>query len=115
MELAGKTVLITRAASQSQPLQLALEKAGARVMECPAIETVPVEDWSEVDRTIRNLNSYNLLIFTSGNAVDFFLRRASGAGVSCQIPIAVIGTATADKLARWNLTPSLIPQSFRAE
>ena len=31
------------------------------------------------------------------------------------IPIAVVGTATAAKLNEWALTPSLVPQEFRAE
>jgi len=115
MELIGKTILITRAASQSQSLHDALEKAGARVLECPAFEIVPVEDWTGVDQAISTLNNYNLLIFTSGNAVDLFMGRVSEAGISCQIPIAVIGSATAEKLARWNLKATLVPATFRAE
>ena len=55
MELRGKTILITRAASQSDELRAGLEAAGARVIECPAIEIVPVEDWTEVDRAVSNL------------------------------------------------------------
>jgi uroporphyrinogen III methyltransferase/synthase len=115
MELAGKTILITRAASQSQPLHHALEQAGARVLECPAMEIAPVDDWSDVDRAISALASYDLLIFTSGNAVDLFMQRVLDAGISSEVPIAVIGAATAEKLARWNLTASLVPDTFRAE
>ena len=43
MDLHGRTILITRAASQSEELRAGLEAAGARVIERPAIEIVPVE------------------------------------------------------------------------
>jgi uroporphyrinogen-III synthase len=55
MELRGRTILITRAAAQSEELRTGLEDAGARVIECPAIEIVPVEDWTEVDRAASRL------------------------------------------------------------
>src|SRR5262245_12831349 len=115
MELAGKSILITRAVSQSQPLRQALEQAGARVIECPALEIVPVDDWTEVDRAASALNTYDLLILTSTNAVEYFMQRVSVMGIGCRIPIAVIGASTAEKLAGWNLTASLVPRTFRAE
>jgi len=115
MELQGKTILITRAASQSHELHSALEQAGARVIECPAIEIVPVEDWTAVDAAASELNTYDLLILTSTNAVDYFMPRVEAAGISCRVPIAVVGTSTAKRLSGWNLTPALIPQTFRAE
>ena len=41
MALTGKTILITRAASQSAELRSRLEDLGARVIECPTIQIVP--------------------------------------------------------------------------
>lgn len=113
MDLLGKTILITRALSQE--LRTGLEVAGARVLECPAIAIVPVDDWSEVDRAARNINTYDWLIFTSANAVDLFMRRVDGVGVRCNIPIAVIGSGTARTLVSWDLEPSRVPLKFRAE
>ena len=115
MVLRGKTILITRAAEQSEQLRLALEDVGARVIECPALEIVPVDDWTEVDRAASTLNTYDLLILTSANAVNSFMRRVSVVGVSCRVPVAVIGASTAEKLAGWNLAASLVPRTFRAE
>jgi len=106
MTLSGKTILITRAASQSGDLRKGLEALGAHVLECPSLEIVPVEDW-----TIPDLDSYDWLIFTSTNAVEHFLKR----GVNCTVPIAAVGTSTARKLQDWGLTASLIPETFRAE
>jgi uroporphyrinogen-III synthase len=115
MELGGRTILITRAATQSEQLRTGLEAAGARVLECPAIEIVPVEDWTEVDRAAAELETYDWLILTSTNAATYFLERLRTLGITCRVPIAAIGTATAARLAAWNLTASRIPEDFRAE
>lgn len=115
MELPGKTILITRASSQSDKLRDGLKAAGARVVECPAIEIVPLEDWSDVDLAVSNLHTYDWVIFTSANAVEHFMPRVQKAGVSCRVPIAVVGTSTAKSLNKWSLAPSLVPDSFRAE
>jgi uroporphyrinogen III methyltransferase/synthase len=115
MDLLGKTILITRAASQSQELRTGLEQAGARVIECPALEIVPVEDWTTVDHAADTVNTYDLLIFTSVNAVDYFMERVRVAGVVCQVPIAAVGTSTAQRLAGWNLSAAFVPKTFRAE
>ena len=115
MELRGKTILITRAAAQSEELRAGLEAAGARVIECPAIEIVPPDDWTEVDRVALALHTYDWLILTSVNAVSHFMERLRVLGVACRIPIAVVGTGTASRLAEWNLQASRIPKDFRAE
>jgi len=115
MELRGKTILITRAATQSEELRTGLEAAGARVIECPAIEIVPVEDWAEVDQAASRLETYDWLILTSTNAATYFLERVRGLGLTCRVPIAAIGAGTAARLAGWNLTASRVPADFRAE
>jgi uroporphyrinogen III methyltransferase/synthase len=115
MDLLGKTILITRAASQSDSLRNGLESAGARVIELPAIQIVPLEDWTEVDRAVANLPSYDWVIFTSANAIEHFMPRVQKAGMECRVSIAVVGTSTAQSLQKWNLAASLVPSSFRAE
>jgi uroporphyrinogen III methyltransferase/synthase len=113
MPLSGKTVVITRTASQSAELRAGLEELGARVVECPTIHLVPPTSWKAVDDAIRRLNTYNWLLFTSANAVEQFMDRMGERRPS--IPIAVVGSATGRKLADWNLKPSLVPKDFRAE
>jgi uroporphyrinogen III methyltransferase / synthase len=113
MPLSGKTVVITRAASQSSELRARLESSGARVIECPTIHIVPPTSWKPVDDAIRKLNTYNWLLFTSANAIEQFMDRMGELRPS--VPIAVVGSATGRKLAGWNLKPSLMPKDFRAE
>src|SRR5689334_22460176 len=113
MELSGKTVLITRAASQSAELRNRLEDLGARVIECPTIQIVPPKSWKPVDDAIRQLNTYHWLMFTSVNAVEQFMDRMGQRRPA--IPIAVVGSSTATKLGEWGLQASLVPNEFRAE
>ena len=113
MELTGKTILITRAASQSADLRTRLENLSARVIECPTIQIVPPKTWKPVDDAIRKLSTYQWLLFTSANAVDQFMDRK--AERPCHVPIAVVGSATADKVLEWGFKPTLVPKEFRAE
>src|SRR3989442_2548 len=113
MALTGKTILITRAASQSAELRSRLEDLGARVIECPTIHIVPPKSWKPVDDAIRRLNTYQWLLFTSANAVEQFMDRMGERRPA--IPIAVVGSATAAKVQEWGLKPSLVPKEFRAE
>src|SRR5262245_4773615 len=105
--LNGKTIVITRAASQSADLRNRLEDLGARVIECPTIQIVPPTSWKPVDNAIRRLQTYQWLLFTSANAVEQFMDRMGDQRPT--IPIAVVGSATAAKLNRWGLQPSLVP------
>ena len=113
MELTGKTILITRAAAQSAQLRSQLEALGARVIECPTIQIVPPKTWKPVNDAIRQLHTYQWLLFTSANAVEQFMNRMGGA--RCTVPVAVVGRATAAKFADWGLEPALVPKEFRAE
>jgi uroporphyrinogen III methyltransferase/synthase len=115
MDLTGKTILTTRAASQSGELRSKLEAFGARVIEYPTIEIVPIENWSEVDDAIKQLNRYQWLLFTSSNAVDHFMKRVKGANVKCSLPVIAVGSATARRVREWDLEPEIIPKEFRAE
>jgi uroporphyrinogen III methyltransferase/synthase len=113
MALTGKTIVITRAASQSAQLRSRLEDLGARVIECPTIQIVPPQSWKPVDDAIRRLSTYQWLLFTSANAVEQFMERMGARRPANSI--AVVGSATAAKLGEWNLEPTLIPGEFRAE
>jgi uroporphyrinogen III methyltransferase / synthase len=112
-ELTGKTILITRAATQSADLRTRLEDLGARVIECPTIQIVPPTTWKPVDEAIRRLPTYQWLLFTSANAVDQFMDRKGE--TPCNVSIAVVGSATADKVIEWGFKPALVPREFRAE
>jgi uroporphyrinogen III methyltransferase/synthase len=117
--LAGKTVLITRARSQSGDFATQLKKVGAEVIEFPAIEIVPPLHWGEVDRATDQLKSYDWIIFTSANGVDFFWQRMIERGKRLPLPpslrVCAIGPATANRLKKKRVSVHYIPKEFIAE
>ncbi|MDO9350617.1 MAG: uroporphyrinogen-III synthase, partial [Deltaproteobacteria bacterium] len=69
--LSDKKILITRAREQSTEFTARLKKLGAEVIEYPTIEIVPPSSWKGMDRAIAQLKSYDWVIFTSANGVNF--------------------------------------------
>ncbi len=72
--LAGKRVVVTRAAEQSAELVAALERLGADVLLMPTVEFAPPEDSSALDAAMAHLSNFHWILFTSQNAVRFFAR-----------------------------------------
>ena len=79
--LFGRRVLVTRARQQAAELCAALRAQGAIPVVRPMIELSPVEAAAEravVDRVVTNLAHYTALVFTSSNAVRFFVEACGG-------------------------------------
>ena len=99
--LDGRTVVVTRAALQAADFVAELETYGAKVMVCPTIEIAEPESYERLDEGIDHLYGYDWLIFTSANAIDFFLRRLNTRGVKIEqldeIKVCAIGQASSDK------------------
>jgi len=119
LSLAGRTVVVTRAASQAGEFVTALEKFGARVIVCPTIEITEPESYARLDEAIDHLYGYDWLIFTSANGVQFFLRRLSTRGVNVadldEIKVCAIGEGTADRLHEAHVHVDLVPAKSTAE
>lgn len=117
--LTGKTVVITRAASQAAEFVTALETYGASVVVCPTIEIGEPESYARLDEAIDHLYGYDWLIFTSVNGVEYFLRRLSFLGKTVEnldeLKVCAIGEATADKLRDAHVHVDVIPREFKAE
>ena len=117
--LAGKTILITRAREQSGEFATRLKKLGAEVIEFPTIEIVPPLRWNELDQAIHQLKSYDWIIFTSANGVNFFWQRLRKMGKSVYLPsslkVCAIGPATANQLKERGVFVHYIPKEFIAE
>ncbi len=68
--LFGKTVLITRTRTHSSHIRSALQEAGARVLEVPALRVVPPTNTAALHEAVARLVSYDWVVFTSANGVD---------------------------------------------
>ncbi len=80
--LAGKRVLVTRAAEQAEPWVAALSSAGARAVSVPLIRFEAPEDWGPVDAALEDVREFDAFLFTSQNALRFFESRAAALGRS---------------------------------
>ncbi|MBM4325432.1 MAG: uroporphyrinogen-III synthase, partial [Deltaproteobacteria bacterium] len=117
--LLGKKILITRAREQSREFTTRLKRLGAEVIEFPTIEIVPPSSWKGVDHAVAKLKSYDWVIFTSANGVNFFFQRLKEKGKNRHLlsgsKICAIGPATAEQLRKKNIRVDLIPKEFIAE
>lgn len=117
--LAGKTILVTRAASQSGQFSQMLMGKGASVIDFPALEIREPRSWTPVDDAIASLASFDWLILTSANAVEFFLDRLLQQGKDfralASLKIAVVGKKTHAVLFQRGLFADFIPPQFVAD
>lgn len=114
--LAGKTILVTRAGANSFAH---LQQVGATVIEMPALEIGPPSSWSALDQAIAQLETFDWLILTSTNGVDYFFERlhhqSQDARSLAGIQIAVVGKKTALRLKQQGLKPDFVPPDFVAD
>ena len=117
--LFGKGVVITRPQRQADDLARLLTDQGASSLAFPTISIKPPSDWSELDRAIGQLESYQWLIFTSANGVHFFFERLREKGRDIRdlkgIKICCIGPATARQIEARGIRVDLVPDKFIAE
>jgi uroporphyrinogen III methyltransferase/synthase len=116
--LAGRRIVVTRSPQQSAELARQLEALGAEVLLLPMVQFTdpPAEQAETLDEAIRALAEFDWLLFTSANAVRFFLARCRSldAWPSDLLRIAVVGPATRDALEEEGLRAAIAPHEFRA-
>jgi len=117
--LMGKRIVVTRAREQASDLVKQLSDLGAECLECPTIKVVPPDDWKPLDAAIENISSYDWLVFTSVNGVNYFFERLFSKGNDARalgkLNTAVIGPATERRLFIFGLKSDIVPKSYRAE
>ena len=117
--LAGLTVLVTRAQHQAADLNAALRARGAEPLELPTIAITAATDPAPLAAAVANLaaNTYDWVVFTSGNAVDRMLTAVGDHPATHfgHAQLAAVGEATAARLRAAGLSVALVPPSFTAE
>jgi uroporphyrinogen-III synthase len=117
--LAGRRILVTRAAHQAGKLSDALRALGAEPVEVPVLEIRPPESFTALDAALRSLGSYHWLIFTSANTVHAVVERSVSLGIpfesAARPQVAAIGEATATAARGAGFTVDLVPPSYVAE
>lgn len=117
--LFGRRVIVTRAAHQSSTLASRLVDLGAQVDEFPVIKFVPPGDTLVIDEAVSVIDSFDWIIFTSANGVDFLVRRLEETGRDIRAlgraKLGAIGPKTAQALTDLKLKVGFVPTSYIAE
>lgn len=99
--LAGKRVVVTRAAEQNESLIAALREQGAVPIVLPLVAFAPPDDRGPLDDALRNPGRYDWVFLTSQNALRAIEERCDFLGLplakalACA-RIAAVGPATAE-------------------
>jgi uroporphyrinogen-III synthase len=104
--LQGVGVLVTRPEQQAMPLCRLLEIQGANTLRLPAVEIKPIGSRRETAAQLGALAEFDVIIFTSANAVRF---GASLLDQKRDLTLAAIGPATARALNHAGYRVAVLP------
>jgi uroporphyrinogen III methyltransferase/synthase len=117
--LFGTCVLVSSSPSTAGKLRDELTELGAEVLTSAVIQVGDPSDWSPVDQAIDRLATYDWLVFSSANGVDYFMRRLLLRDGDVRrlgpVKVAVSGSGTAERLREYHIRADLVPQRFVAE
>lgn len=111
-------VLITRAKSQSAEFAQHLESYGFTCVFFPTIEITEPDSWVEVDERIKRINEYSDIIFTSTNAVKFFLSRFMRFFTLEELKgkkFHAVGTKTKSEIEKYGFNVEMLPEKSDKE
>ena len=126
--LLDKRIIVTRSQEQSQAFADKLAALGATPVVFPTIQFTPLPT-DDIDAALQQIESYDWILFTSANAVDFFFERlkeqrlknkdsVSASNLQSLIfdpQVAASGSATAQKLSELGVEVNYIPGEFVGE
>jgi len=117
--ISGLRIVVTRPLRQSAGLVNELQTAGAIPVLFPVMRIEPLADVPGLDDSLRSLEQYRWLVFTSANGVEVIWDRMAALGVppeTVRAPqVAAIGPATADALRDRGVNPAFVPEAFVGE
>jgi uroporphyrinogen III methyltransferase/synthase len=116
--LFGRKIVVTRSREQAGELIDMLEERGAEAIPAPTIRILPPEDLAGLDRACAEVGTFDWIVFTSANAVDFFMERLLAAADVRELKgvrICTVGASTGSRLSRYGIRVDLTPAEFRAE
>jgi len=117
--LFGRRVLVTRPRELAADLSDRLAALGAEPIEAPVIRVAPPEDPGPLLAAAATPAAFDWIVFTSGNAVDAFMRALLDGGRDMRVlhgpKICTVGPGTADRLAQYGIKVDRVPDEFRAE
>jgi uroporphyrinogen III methyltransferase/synthase len=119
MSLSGKTILITRAAHQTDIFVRLIKEQNGIPIIFPTIEITKPGSWDKLDQSLKNLYMFDGIAFTSVNGVEYFFQRFVEQNISAQLlkgkALLAVGEKTKRALDDYGLTVTLMPEKFTAQ
>jgi uroporphyrinogen III methyltransferase / synthase len=116
--LFGRRIVVTRSREQAGEFIEMLEDLGAEAIPAPTIRVLPAEDTSALEGSCTEISSYDWVVFTSANAVDYFMHAllaTSDVRELKGVRICTIGPSTASRLTKYGIRVDLTPDEYRSE
>ncbi|NQT02404.1 MAG: uroporphyrinogen-III C-methyltransferase [Planctomycetes bacterium] len=83
------------------------------IIHRPLIKSVPLDDYTQADKVFKRLNTFDWIVFTSTNGVEFFFQRLNAIGLDTRVigttKVAAIGKTTAEKLKTFGVLVDMQP------
>jgi len=112
-------VLVTRAKDQAEEFAALLRGHGFEPVVFPVIVFESLAGSPAVNNSLENIGSYEWLIFTSANGVNFFMQGMTVHGKSVKslanLKICAVGPKTAQVAEEFGMNIDLIPEDYSAE
>ena len=117
--LENKVFISTRPAGQSAELEILLAEESATLLSMPTIDVRPLQLDDFATDQLKNLNTFNWIVFTSPNGLRFFFDRLfdiqNHYGIPEHLKIAVVGKKTAAHLECYGTSAEFINLGNTAE
>lgn len=111
----GRRYLVPKIGREPSRISLLLREKGAQVQECMVGRLVGIP----AHYTAQELKQVDILLFTSKNGVDYFMRNLFSSGLDVRavshMKFAVIGQNTAKRLKTYGLSADLMPEHAHGE
>ena len=116
LPLFGKKIVVTRPKELVSRMTKKLREKGAEVLELPAIRTVPLSDQSRLLEKLKELDTYQWIVFTSPTGVKVFfdVLKKEKFDIRYLLPlkVAVIGEGTKKALEERGIYADLMPEIY---
>ena len=116
--LFGRRIVVTRSREQAGEFIELLEERGAEAITAPTIRVLAPEDPSALEQACAQVASFDWIVFTSANAVDFFMRTLLASFDVRELKgvrLCTIGPSTSSRLSRYGIRVDLTPEEYRSE
>jgi uroporphyrinogen III methyltransferase/synthase len=84
------------------------------IVHRPLIKSVPLDDYTKADKVLKRLDTFDWIVFTSTNGVEFFFQRLNAISLDTRVigaaKVAAIGKTTAEKLRAFGILVDMQPK-----